>query len=198
MPVRLFVGTPREDIAGKADVGGVVQLTYAPPGALGQHGHIVTSGARFWTQDTSGVAGSAEKGDLFGSAVESLDLTTAGTATFVIGAPAGDIGSIRDAGAVFTLGGSRSYDQNAAGVPGSVETGDRFGATLGSWRDIAVDLPHSSVPPGPGTWSRGLLVGVPGEDAGRGAVVNGLPHGSVPAGTQWLRGAVRVPGTAPH
>jgi len=188
VPVRLFVGTPREDIAAKPDAGGVVQLSYVPPAAPGQHGRIVTSGATFWTQDSSGVAGSAESGDLFGATVESLDLTTAGTPTFVAGAPGEDIGSIRDAGAVITLGGSRSYDQNAAGVPGSVESGDRFGGTLGSWRDIAVDLPHASVPPGPGTWSRGLLVGVPGEDSASGAVVSGLPHGSVSSGAQWLRG----------
>jgi hypothetical protein len=187
VPVRLFVGTPREDVAGKADAGGVVQLTYTPPAAPGRRGRLVTSGASFWTQDSAGVAGGTEAGDLFGAATESLDLTSAGTPTFVTGAPGEDIGSVRDAGGVYTLGGSRGYDENATGVPGSVETGDRFGATLGSWRDIAVDLPHSSVPPGPGTWSRGLLVGGPGEDAGSGAVVSGLPHGSIPGGTQWLR-----------
>jgi hypothetical protein len=186
--VRLFVGTPREDLAGKADAGGVVQLGYTPPTGPGGHGRLVTSGALFWTQDSAGVAGAPEAGDLFGSATESLDLTTAGIPTFVTGAPGEDLGSVKDAGAGYTLGGNRSYDQNTAGVPGSVEAGDRFGAVLGSWRDIGA-APPPSVPPGPGTWSSGLLVGAPGEDAGRGVVVRGLPHGSVAAGTQWVRTA---------
>lgn len=184
VPTRLFVGTPREDIAGKADAGGVVQLTYDPPASVGQRGRILTSGAGFWTQDTAGVAGSAEQGDRFGSATESLDLSTTGAATFVVGTPGEDLGSVRDAGAVYTLGGGRVYDESSAGVPGTVEAGDLFGATLGSLRDIATGLPLSSVPPGPGTWSGGLLVGVPGED-GSGVVVSGLPHGTSTTSRQW-------------
>jgi hypothetical protein len=187
VPVRLFVGTPREDISTKTDAGSVTQLGYAPP-APGGRGRIVTSGARAWDQDSPGVAGGTEPGDQFGSAVESLDLTSAGTPTFVVGAPGEDIGTIRDAGGVYTLGGTRGYDESSPGVAGSAETGDRFGATLGSWRDIAVDLPHSSPPPGPGSWSRGLLVGAPGEDAGSGAVISGLPSGTVTSTTQWLGG----------
>ena len=55
--------------------------------------------------------------------------------------------------------------------------GDRFGAVLGAARDFEIDAP------GPGTWSRGLLVGVPGDVTGDGAVVVGLPHGRVTSGT---------------
>ena len=61
--------------------------------------------------------------------------------------------------------------------PGLAGEGDRFGARLGAARDFGIDAP------GPGTWSRGLLVGVPGNATGDGAVVVGLPNKRVTAGT---------------
>lgn len=183
VPIRILVGVPREDVAGKADAGGVMQLTYTPHTETDGHGRIYLPGAVFWTQNTAGVAGSAETGDLFGSSVESLDLTSGGAVTFVAGAPGEDLGGVIDTGGVATLGGNQWYDEASPGVPGTRERGDRFGAVLGSARDIYADR-GSPEPPGPGQWSRGLLVGSPGENTGDGTIVIGLPHGSVTSGTR--------------
>lgn len=183
VPIRILVGVPREDVAGQTDAGGVMQLTYTPHTEPDGHGRIYLPGAKFWTQNTAGVAGSAETGDLFGSSLESLDFTASGAVTFVAGAPGEDLGGVADAGGIATLGGNGWYDEATAGVPGSRERGDRFGAVLGSARDINADRGNPE-PPGPGQWSRGLLVGSPGENTGDGTVVIGLPHGSVTSGTR--------------
>ena len=187
-PMRLFVGAPLEDVNGHADAGALTQLVLEPPLGAGTRSKIVTSGARSWTQDSTGVAGGAENGDRFGSSVEALDLQPSdnengqeipdpGAPLFVAGAPGEDIEGVVDAGAVLTLGGDRWYDENTPGVPGSRGTGDRFGAVLGAVRDFELGAP------GPGTWSRGILVGVPGNATGDGAVVVGLPNKQVTTAT---------------
>ncbi len=186
-PMRLFVGAPLEDVNGFADAGALTQLVLDPPLGAGTRSKVVVSGARSWTQDSAGVAGGAETGDRFGTSVEALDLQPSdanggtvpdpGAPLFVAGAPGEDVGGVVDAGAVLTLGDNRWYDEATPGVPGSRGTGDRFGAVLGSVRDVALNAP------GPGTWSRGLLVAVPGNATGDGAVVLGLPDKAVTKAT---------------
>ncbi|MGC0205108.1 FG-GAP-like repeat-containing protein [Streptomyces levis] len=90
-------------------------------------------------QDTAGVPGAGETGDLFGSALSAGDVNGDGYADIAVGAWAEDIGSVEDAGSVTLLFGSaggltgtgaKSWSQDTAGVPGSNETMDAFGMTV--------------------------------------------------------------------
>ncbi|MGH3381158.1 MAG: hypothetical protein ACRDP6_41140 [Actinoallomurus sp.] len=59
-----------------------------------------------------------------------------------------------------------AWTKKTTGQPGRAEKGDRFGATIGNalFPYIGVD----------DWWLADILVGVPGEDSGRGAVAHGL------------------------
>lgn len=104
-------------------------------------------------QDVRGVPGSNEDGDSFGSEVAiARGLTASGSYDVLISARE-KIGSAASAGSVtvanVTAARFRSYHQNTAGVPGTVERGDAFG-TLGILRTSArTDT---------------VLIGAPGED----------------------------------
>ncbi|MGW2521769.1 hypothetical protein ACWC09_33090 [Streptomyces sp. NPDC001617] len=109
------------------------------------------------TQDTAGVPGTAETGDRFGSSVSLGDVNGDGYADLAIGAAGENSG----AGAVTVLYGSASglkttgaktYTQNTAGVPGTSEKGDLFGARVLLGK------------------ATGLTVSAPGENDGDGAV----------------------------
>ncbi|GGY20244.1 FG-GAP-like repeat-containing protein [Streptomyces djakartensis] len=90
-------------------------------------------------QDTAGVPGAGEHGDLFGSAIGAGDVNGDGYADIAVGAWAEDVGTVEDAGSVTILfgsasglsgKGSKSYTQDTAGVPGTSETMDAFGMTV--------------------------------------------------------------------
>ncbi|MFI8233599.1 FG-GAP-like repeat-containing protein [Streptomyces sp. NPDC085900] len=90
-------------------------------------------------QDTTGVPGSGEADDLFGSALAVGDINGDKYADVAVGAFGEDNGTAEESGSVTVLFGSatglktsnaKSYTQNTAGVPGSSETGDAFGMTV--------------------------------------------------------------------
>ncbi|MFJ5218543.1 FG-GAP repeat protein [Streptomyces sp. NPDC088354] len=122
--------------------------------------------AQTWTQDSAGVPGVAEAGDRWGAELSSGDTNGDGRPDLAIGAPGEDIGSVADAGAVWTLRGApggltatgaRSFDQNSAGIPGTAETSDRWGAQI---RLIDADKDGRF----------GLLAAAPGENTNDGFV----------------------------
>jgi hypothetical protein len=122
--------------------------------------------AQTWTQDSPGVPGTAEAGDRWGSELSSGDTDGDGRPDLAIGAPGEDVGSVSDAGAVWTLRGApggltatgaRSFDQNSAGVPGVAEASDRWG---GQVRLIDADKDGLF----------GLLASAPGENSDDGVV----------------------------
>ena len=87
-------------------------------------------------QDTSGVPGSSESGDAFGSSLATGDVSGDGYADVLVGSPAEAIGSSAAAGLVTLLlggsggltgTGSSAFDQSQAAVPGSAEDFDYFG-----------------------------------------------------------------------
>jgi hypothetical protein len=135
----LVVGVPAEDVGSVADAG-IVQVIYGSAGGLGQGtpSRVIRPGA-------DGVPGTAAAGDAFGSAVDTPALTGIDHAV-VAGAPGKDVGTATDAGQVtyvpFGGGQAVSLTQDSAGVPGTAETNDRFGAsvTLGSLHgaDLAI------------------------------------------------------------
>ncbi|MFH9757869.1 hypothetical protein ACH4MJ_02835 [Streptomyces anulatus] len=90
-------------------------------------------------QDTAGVPGGGERYDAFGSSVAVADLNRDGAAEIIVGTPREAIGSKSRAGAVVVVPGRRTgqlgagsyaFNQDTAGVPGGVEAGDQFGATV--------------------------------------------------------------------
>ncbi|MET8947537.1 hypothetical protein ABZX30_29330 [Streptomyces sp. NPDC004542] len=154
----IAVGNDRETSADPAGAkGGKVTVLYGGP-----EGRDTSRTPLVVAQDTTGVPGTAETGDAFGSSVFLGDLNGDGYADLAVGASGEDSG----AGAVTVLYGSasglktsgaKSYTQNTSGVPGTAEKGDRFGA-----RVLISD--HS------GDHRPELTVGGPGENSGDGTV----------------------------
>ncbi|MEU0242895.1 FG-GAP-like repeat-containing protein [Streptomyces sp. NPDC006235] len=112
-----------EDLGNVAEAGSVTVL-------FGSASGLKTSGATSYTQNTSGVPGTAEAWDRFGSAVDLTDLTKDGKADLVIGVD-GENGS----GGVWTLRGTStgpttkgSTGLTAAGV--SLKHGNGFGSVI--------------------------------------------------------------------
>ena len=96
----------------------------------------VRSFDQLWSQNSGGIAGTGEPGDLFGASIALSDLDGDGNMDAVIGVHGEAIGSAGQAGAVnilrggglaLTEVGDRFVSQDSAGVPGSAESGDFFG-----------------------------------------------------------------------
>jgi hypothetical protein len=144
----LAVGTPGGDIGNDIDAGWVGTLT---PSGSGLYVEALT-------QDTTGIPGSTEPGDRFGTSV-SLNylLGNARLADIAVGSPNEDVGRALDAGTVTIVrdlyrgtDGAVVYDQNSAGVASVPETGDRFGYSLDAMRTggisrLAVGVPYEDV-----------------------------------------------------
>ncbi|MER5468239.1 FG-GAP-like repeat-containing protein [Streptomyces sp. NPDC002685] len=97
----LAVGVPGEAIGSKAKAGAVVLLKAGKDGLTG-------TGAQAFHQDTAGVPGVAESGDLFGGSARLLDVTGDGKADLVAGAPGENLGTVVNGGAVWLLRGTAS------------------------------------------------------------------------------------------
>ena len=133
--VDLVIGAPGED----RGAGQVVVVHGSRTGITGTKRTVLQQGR-------AGAAGAAEAGDGFGSAISVGD-------GLWIGAPGEDLGRATNAGTatVFQIkpvrtAGSIQHQQGARRVPGTPESGDRFGAAIAGG---------------------GTLIGVPGEDIGR-------------------------------
>ncbi|QDQ12728.1 FG-GAP-like repeat-containing protein [Streptomyces spectabilis] len=149
--------------------GGGVHIRYGNPnGSFGWRKQTLN-------QDTPGVPGVAEKGDGFGEAVTARDIDNDGYTDLIIGAPGEAIGSKKGAGSVTVLYGAKkgildaddelgdgkangyAFQQDTNQIPGTAETGDRFGAAL-----VTGDYDNDGKPE--------LATAAPGEDASSGGV----------------------------
>jgi hypothetical protein len=182
--VDAVVGTPNEDVGTRADAGAVtvIRNLYFPdePGA-GDTFH----------QDSPGLPGAAEAGDLFGRSLDTIRV--AGVSRLAVGVPGEDLGPNANAGAVqlfssatdsFTAGVLLS--QQTAGVSGTAEPGDGFGNSL------------AFAAPSLGDRLTRLGVGIPGEDGsardtGR---VQVFPITDLDAETSYAQNSPGVPGAA--
>ncbi|MGW6269598.1 FG-GAP and VCBS repeat-containing protein [Streptomyces sp. NPDC055060] len=117
--------------------GGLVGVYYG--GEEGPVGQEPDNAPEWWTQDSPGVPGTAEEGDGWGGELSVGDVDGDGHADVAVGAPGEDVGTVRDAGAVWLLrgtgegltgAGAQSFDQNTAYVPGVVEESDTWGAQV--------------------------------------------------------------------
>ncbi|MGW0530633.1 FG-GAP-like repeat-containing protein [Streptomyces sp. NPDC003032] len=160
----LVIGQPYTAESG-ARAGG--QVTVVPGTSTG----FTTAGMRTVDQATSGVVGAAESGDAMGWSVAAGDYNADGYADVLTGAPGEDItrsgASRKDAGTSLLLKGSSSgltgtgakaFSQDEPGVPGSTESGDRLGSSV-----TLADLS--------GSGRADLAIGVDGEDAGDGTIL---------------------------
>ncbi|MGW7423067.1 FG-GAP-like repeat-containing protein [Streptomyces sp. NPDC054813] len=114
-------------------LGGAVTVTYGAAGGLSSRTPVRI------TQDTGGVPEKGEKGDGFGWSLSAGDVNGDGYPDIAVGAEDETLGSARKAGTVTVLrgsaagltgGGAKLFSQNTAGVPGTAETLDNFGAAV--------------------------------------------------------------------
>ncbi|GAA2093113.1 hypothetical protein GCM10009841_02540 [Microlunatus panaciterrae] len=173
----LAVGVPGEDI-GSARNAGSVQLftaTGVPLNTLSPRTGL--------TQNTAGVSGVAESGDLFGDRLAFAPPTTGDRVTrLVVGVP-GEDAAAADSGLVqvfpiTNLDDETTLRQDSSGVPGAVDAGDRFGASL-------------AVVTGP--TEKALLVGVPDDVDHPGGMVNVIPFSGGFERRAWVPGQGGVP-----
>ncbi|CUW28464.1 FG-GAP repeat protein [Streptomyces reticuli] len=123
-------GDGRADLVVGADA---LRISYAGTQGLGP------GLPRVITQDTPGVPGAQEAGDGFGRALAVGDVTGDGRADIVAGIPFEDFGGLRSPGTFAVVPGGRSgvtgagtkvFGQDSAGVPGTAEKDDWFGAAV--------------------------------------------------------------------
>lgn len=140
---QLVVSAPTADDGKKWEAGRVEVLPLTK-------GFALTGSRTVITQNSPGIPGSSENGDRFGTALAGQGRT------IVIGTPNEAVGKRTDAGSVTLLSATAAkpttfrgvaVTQNSAGVPGTAETDDLFGAAV-AFRDNYV------------------LVGAPGEKIG--------------------------------
>ena len=144
----LAIGAPGATVAGKHGAGTVTVLS-----------GLSATGATLWSQNSSGVPGTAETGDAFGTYVTYGDFNGDGHSDLVASAPKEDLGAAADAGSVSVIYGSlngltgtgaQTWSQDSTGVAGTAERGDNFGIPF------AIGL-H-------GGFYDDLMIGVPNED----------------------------------
>lgn len=124
----LLLGAPGEAVGSLAEAGGMCLLKGSSAGLTG-------SGAVCYSQDSTGVAGTAEADDQFGSACLLLDVTGDGRDDAIVGSQNEDIGSTQNAGMVhvFTSDGSRL-------IPGWTHTASSLGKSTESQAQFGWDL----------------------------------------------------------
>ncbi|MBK8446813.1 MAG: FG-GAP repeat protein [Micropruina sp.] len=122
----IVIGTPAEAVGTRSAAGSVTLLSASAANPTTFAGVAVT-------QNTSGVPGTAESNDLFGSAVAFRDHYV------LVGVPGETIGSAKGAGQAHVLNfdpatrkarSLRAVHQNTAGIPGANERGDYFGSSV--------------------------------------------------------------------
>jgi hypothetical protein len=131
----LAIGAPEDSIGSLDDAGSVTIL-------LGRSTGLSTSeaGGERFSQDSDGLPGTPEPGDLFGFALAAPLVQTPDEASLLIGVPGETISGVVEVGLIHQLTtnefgpatvGSRTFDQSTSGVQGDPVDVDLFGLALG-------------------------------------------------------------------
>ena len=171
---RIAIGAPGENLGSDSNAG-LVQL-------FSSDTEDVDPGTAL-TQNTPGVGGATEDGDEFGTSVAWIAPGLGDSRTrLAVGVPKENTSGGADAGIVQVfptnnLASDVTWSQASAGVPGAVDAGDKFGASVST---VA------------GAGERVLLVGVPDDVHNASGMVNVIPFGG---GTPraWVPGAGDIP-----
>ena len=184
-----FNGDGRADLAigasGENGIRGVVQVLY------GSAAGLVAAGSQLWSQDSPGIAGTAELGDSLGDTLAAGDFNGDGPTDLSIGAPGengfrGVAQVLYGSAAGLAAAGNQLWSQDGPGIAGAAEDFDFFGDTL-----AAGDFN--------GDRTADLAIAAPGENdfAGVVHVLSGSAAGLVAAGGQlWSQDNPGVAGTA--
>jgi hypothetical protein len=131
----LAIGAPEDSIGSIDDSGSVTIL-------LGRSTGLSTSeaGGERISQDSAGLPGTPEPGDLFGFALAAPLVQTPDQASLLVGVPGETIGSVIEVGLIHQLATNefgpdtahgRTFDQSTSGVQGDPVDVDLFGLALG-------------------------------------------------------------------
>jgi len=133
----LAIGVPRESLSGTRE--GAVNVIYGS--ASGLH-RSLTRGDQFWTQDSKGIADTAEGFDEFGATLSAGDFNNDGFDDLAVGVPTESHTSFQAEGAVNVIYGSASglhrsltrgdqfWTQESTGIADTAEDSDQFGSSL--------------------------------------------------------------------
>jgi hypothetical protein len=116
---------------------------------------------QLWHQDSSGIEGTAEAEDEFGTILAAGDFNGDGHEDLAIGVPGEDLGSITSAGVVqvlyggsdgFSAAGNQLWHQDSPGIGDMAETSDEFGSALAAgdftgdgYDDLAIGVPWENL-----------------------------------------------------
>jgi len=146
----LAISAPGEDVGAVVDAGAVNVLYGSANGVTG-------SGSQTFTQNSPGVASSAERGDLFGYALAAADFDNDGYADLAIGVrresgsrvESGAVNVLHGSAAGLTGSGSQLFTQNNIGTGNRAQPAELFGSALAAgdfdtdgFADLAVGVPH--------------------------------------------------------
>ncbi len=135
----LAIGVPNEDFPALTDPGAVA-VVYGSSVGLQADG-VGGPDDQLWTQDSPGLADTAEAGDRFGAALATGDLNGDGFSDLAVGVSEEDLRLVKDAGAVEVMYGSSSglqasepgdqfWTRGSPGVKGSIRVEVGFGFSL--------------------------------------------------------------------
>jgi len=126
----LAVGVAADTVDNVPAAGSVNVLYGSAPG-------LTATGSQLWSQDSTGIIGTAQPGDLFGADVSTGDFDGDGHADLAVGVTYEDLGSSIDAGVAnviyadpgdsgLTEADNQLWSQNSPGILGNSMPGDQF------------------------------------------------------------------------